>query len=144
MRTSLWIFLASLLLFPLATQAGGGDLNLKATLIWGCDDPMPKDPNIKPVPADVAEGFQKLLKWKHYYEVKSQEAKLDDKGMHKFVLSDKCTVEVANQGKNFEAKLLGEGKLLTTQTFPSEKGHRRVLAGPDKNKTAWFVVLMPQ
>lgn len=139
---SLCLIAATLLSF--SAFAGGGDLKMQATLIWGCDDPMPKDQKIKPVSGEIAAEFAKIFKWKHYYEVKTEEAKISDKGTQKFVLSDKCTVELTNQGGKFEAKLFGEGKLLKTLTFPVEHGKHSVLAGDDKNATAWFVILTPK
>ena len=127
-------------------HAGGGDLKMKATLVWGCDDPMPKADNIRPVTGDLAKKLGGIFKWKHYYYIDKgqQEAKIPEKGEHKFVLSDKCTVKVKNDGKNFTAKLHGEGKLLKTLNIPAKAGEETVLAGDDENKTAWFVILTPK
>lgn len=140
-----WIIAVALVVLP--TLAGGGDdLKLKAVLIWGCNDPMPKDENLQAVEGELAEALTDIFKWKHYYEVKDskKEAKVRTNGTHKFVLSDKCTVEVKNMGKTYEAKLFGEGKLLATKSQPSTPGLWNTLAGPTKDKNAWFVVLTPK
>lgn len=146
MRNSLWILLASLLLLPVAAKAGGGDLKIKATLVWGCNDPMPKADDIKPVSADLAKRLSGIFKWKHYYYVDKgqQEAKVAENRQHKFVLSPKCTVDVKNMGKTFEAKLHGEGKLLKTLTVPAKSSEDQVLAGDGKDNDAWFVILASQ
>lgn len=145
MRSYFWKYFAMAALI-FSVYAGGGDLGMKATLVWGCDDPMPKADNIKPVSPEVAKKLGGIFKWKHYYYVDKgqQEAKIAEKAEHKFVLSDKCTVEVKNEGKQFTAKLHGEGKLLKTLNIPAKPGEDTVLAGDDKNATAWFVILTPK
>jgi hypothetical protein len=137
-----WAFLC--LFVGLVTGAAqANDLNMKATLIWGCDEEKPADPKIKPVSPELAKRLKGIFKWKHYFEVKNETAKIADKGNKKFVLSDKCTVEIKNDGKTYNAKLFGEGKLLKAIDQPL-KGEDVVLAGDDKNATAWFVTLTPQ
>jgi hypothetical protein len=140
-----WAFLC--LLVGLVTGAAqANDLNMKATLIWGCDEEKPADPKIKPVSPELAKRLKGIFKWKHYFEVKTDTAKIADKATKDFVLSDKCTVKVRNDGgKAFNAKLLGEGKQLKAIDQLSIKpGEDLVLAGDDKNMTAWFVILTPQ
>lgn len=139
-----WVCLCLLLGAPMSTFAGN-DLAIKATLIWGCDDEKPTDPKIKPVSPELAKRLKGIFKWKHYFEVKSEAAKVPDKATKKFVLSDKCTVEVKNEGKSCNAKFFGEGKLLKAIDQPLKPGEDIVLAGDDpKNMTAWFVILTPQ
>jgi hypothetical protein len=122
----------------------GNDLNMKAVLIWGCDDEKPNDPSLKPVNADMEKRLKGIFKWKHYFMVTNMTAKIPEKGSHKFVLSKKCEVDVANKKESYEAKLFGETKLLKKVDQPVKMGEEVVLAGDDKNSTAWFVVLSPQ
>ncbi len=122
----------------------GDDLNMKATLIWGTDDEKLSDANLKPVSPEMAKRFGGIFKWKHYYMVTNMTAKISDKGAHKFVLSKKCEVEVANKKDSYEAKLYGESKFLKEVKQPIKLGEEVVLAGDDKNATAWFVLLSPQ
>jgi hypothetical protein len=124
------------------TKAAANDLTMRATLIWGCDEEKPADPKIKPVSPELAKRLRGIFKWKHYFEVKTEDAKIQEKGLKKFVLSDKCTVEVRNDGKSYNAKLFGEGKLLKDLSQGSKAD--LVLAGDDKNMTAWFVMMTPQ
>ena len=147
MRTLLfpWICLCLLLGTPAAALATDNSLAMKATLIWGCDEEKPTDPKIKAVSPELAKRLRGIFKWKHYFEVKTDTAKIADKATKDFVLSDKCTVKVKNDGgKAFNAKLLGEGKLLKAIDQPVKPGEDMVLAGDDKNATAWFVILTPQ
>jgi len=145
MRTLLLPWFCLCLLAGLTTaSARAGDFNMKASLIWGCDEEKPADPKIKPVSPELAKRLKGIFKWKHYFEVKTEDAKVQEKATKKFVLSDKCTVEVRNDGKTFNAKLFGEGKQLKNLDQPVKAGEDIVLAGDDKNMTAWFVILTPQ
>jgi hypothetical protein len=147
MRTLLfpWLCLCLLLGVSTTATAAGNDLAMKATLIWGCDEEKPADPKIKPVSPELARRLKGIFKWKHYFEVKTETARIEDKKTKDFILSDKCTVKVKNDGsKAFEAKLFGEGKFLKAVNQPVKAGEDVVLAGDDKNATAWFVILTPQ
>src|SRR5258705_105041 len=106
-----WLCLC-LLLGSVSTALAGNDLTMKATLIWGCDEEKPNDPKIKPVSPEMAKRLRGIFKWKYYFEVKTESAKIAEKGTKDFVLSDKCTVKLKNDGKSYEAKLFGENKLL--------------------------------
>jgi hypothetical protein len=57
-------------------------------------------------------------------------------------LSEECSVEVKLLPENVaEVKLIGKGKAMVTRRHSLSKPDALVLAGDDKNKTAWFVVL---
>ena len=147
MRTLLlrWLCLSLLLGASANAFAGNNDLGMKATLIWGCDEEKPDDKKIKPVSPELAKRLKGIFKWKHYFEVKSDTATIADKATKDFVLSDKCTVKVKNDGaKAYNAQLFGEKKLLKAIDQPVKAGEDMVLAGDDKNATAWFVILTPQ
>jgi hypothetical protein len=147
MRTLLFClgFLAAVL-----PARAGNDLNMKAILIWGCDQEKPDAKNITAVSADMEKRLKGIFKWKHYFMITNMTAAIPEKAMHKFVLSDKCEVEVTNkseskpENKSYEAKLYGEKKFLKGVNQPIKLGEEVVLAGDDKNATAWFVVLSPQ
>lgn len=119
---------------------------MRATLIWGCDDENPKDQTIKPVDAEMSKRLHGIFKWKHYFIVTNMTAVVPEKMSKKMVLSKKCEVEVQNKNatKSYQAKLYGENKLLKELEQPIKLGEDLVLAGDDKNATAWFVILTPQ
>jgi hypothetical protein len=57
-------------------------------------------------------------------------------------MSSKCEVEVESLGGGtVEVKLYGEGKLVVRRKEALPPGELLVMAGEDKNDTAWFVVL---
>jgi hypothetical protein len=144
MRTLL-LFL-SLLCVAIPAAAAPNDLHMKATLIWGCDEEKPKDEKIKPVTPEMAARLKGIFKWKHYFMITNMTARIPEKTTHTFVLSDKCKVDIANKNetKAYQAKLFGENKLLKQLDQPTKLGEDVVLAGDDKNATAWFVILTPQ
>jgi hypothetical protein len=134
-------------LLCVATPAwAGSELNVKASLIWGCDEEKPADASLKAISPEMAKRLSGIFKWKHYFMVTNMTASVPDKGTKKMTLSKKCDVEILNKdgGKNFQAKLLGENKLLKTLDQQVKPGEDLVLAGDDKNATAWFVILTPQ
>ena len=57
-------------------------------------------------------------------------------------MSDQCEIEVQSLGNaSVELKLYGQGKMVVRKTQKIKAGELLVLAGDDKNDTAWFVVL---
>ena len=57
-------------------------------------------------------------------------------------MSDDCEIEVQNLGNSsIEVKLYGKGKLAVRKTQKISPSELLVLAGDDKDDTAWFVVL---
>ena len=57
-------------------------------------------------------------------------------------MSDDCKIEVQNLGNaSIEVKLYGKGKLAVRKTQKISPSELLVLAGDDKDDTAWFVVL---
>lgn len=119
------------------------DRKFQAQLIWGTDMEKPDDPELKKVNAELVERLQKVFKWKLYYEVKEVKFAVSEKGAKKVNLSKKCEIEVRDLGKPMiEAKLFGEGKLV--KTIKQAAAQSLVIAGDDRNDTAWFVILTPQ
>jgi len=114
---------------------------LQAKLIWGTDEAKPNDPKIKPVDSKLKENFTGIFKWKYYFEVNQKHFSVAPEVVEKVKISDKCDIEVRNEGHGmFEVRLYGEGKCQrkVRQAIPP---NGLVIAGDDKNSTAWFVVL---
>ena len=132
------MFLASSFL----VRSGSADLNLHAQLVWGTNKEKPDDPKLKEVDAIVAEKLRKVFKWKNYFEVKRQNVTITAGTPKKVTMSDECEIEIQNLGNaSIEVKLYGRGKLAVRKTQKISPGELLVLAGDDKDDTAWFVVL---
>ena len=123
-------------------RSGPTDLNLQAQLVWGTNKEKPDDPNLKEVDPSVAEKLRKVFKWKNYFEVNKQNVTVTVGSPKKVKMSDDCEIEVQNLGNSsIEVKLYGKGKLAVRKTQKISPSELLVLAGDDKDDTAWFVVL---
>jgi len=123
-------------------RCGSADLNLLAQLVWGTNNEKPGDPKLKEVDPGVAEKLRKVFKWKNYFEVKRQSFTVAVGSPKKVKMSDDCEIEVQNLGNSsIEVKLYGKGKLAVRKTQKISSSELLVLAGDDKDDTAWFVVL---
>jgi len=122
--------------------SGPGDLNLQAQLVWGTNKEKPDDPKLKEVDPSVAEKLRKVFKWKNYFEVKRQTLAVTVGSPKKLKMSEECEIEVQYLGNSsIEVKLYGKGKLAVRKTQKIHPTELLVLAGDDKDDTAWFVVL---
>lgn len=135
-----WGSLAMLILFALPLWAA--NLKLEATLIWGTDDPKSPNPKHKPMDNEMAEKLRKVFKWKNYFVVNRLEKTVPSRGSNRFVLSDKCTIEITElEGPQVEVRLIGEGKEVHKAKKGLIRGEWFTYAGDDKNNTAWFVII---
>lgn len=143
---SRWQFLVLLLTCGsvlLAVASIPVETRVQAILVWGTDEAKPTGKSLKEVDAKLRDRLANVFKWKNYFEVNRQTAILPATAKAQSLkLSDECSVEVKLLPENVaEVKLMGKGKALVTRRHSLAKPEALVLAGDDKNKTAWFVVL---
>lgn len=143
---SRWQFLVLLLTTASALLAASSppvETRVQAVLIWGTDEAKPAAKNLKDVDSKLRDRLANVFKWKNYFEVNRQSATLPAVAkMQSLKLSDDCSVEVKLLPDNMaEVKLMGKGKARVTRLHSLAKPEALVLAGDDKNKSAWFVVL---
>ncbi|HYT60118.1 MAG TPA: hypothetical protein VEL06_08095 [Haliangiales bacterium] len=130
------------LVYSCTLRSAPPDLNLQAQLVWGTDNDKPDDPKLKDVDPKVKEKLRGVFKWKNYFEVNRQNFTVTASTPKKIRMSDHCEIEVQNLGNaSIEVKLYGQGKLVVRKTQKIKPSELLVLAGDDKNDTAWFVVL---
>ncbi len=142
LRGHLRRFLAFGLVLFTVIQAVGAELKVEAKLMWGTNDDKSPNPAHKPVDKEVAERLRKVFKWKNYFVVNRQTKTIPSRGSNRFVLSDKCTIEITElEGPRVEVKLIGEGKEVNKTTKRLTKGEWFTYAGDAKNDCAWFVVI---
>lgn len=137
--------LAATAVFIIASCVGRSastDIHLQAQLVWGTNNDKPDDPKLKDVDSNVREKLRGVFKWKNYFEVNRQSFTVAASGSKRVKMSDLCQIEVHNLGNSLvELKLYGEGKMVVRKTQKVKAGELLVLAGDDKDDTAWFVVL---
>jgi hypothetical protein len=137
-RLGLLVLVAGFLCGPVCAA----DTCFEARLIWGTNDPETKDPDLKECDPKLVERLKKIFKWKHYHKVNAIEFCVPQGGSKRIALSEKCEISVRDLNQPMvEVKLYGEGKLVKRITQAAIEC--LVIAGDDKNDTAWFVVLTP-
>jgi hypothetical protein len=110
--------------------------------VWGANSEKPRDPKVQPVDPETAKKLSKVFKWQSYYEVNRTNFIVTAGSKQKVTMSAKCNLEVEYLGNsNVELKLFGKGKMVVSKRQTISLGEIAVLAGPDENDTAWFVVL---
>ncbi len=127
---------------PSLASAGPTDLTLQAQLVWGTNNDKPDDPKLKEVETKVTDKLRGVFKWKNYFEVSRQSFAVPMSSPKKVKMSDHCEIEVQNLGNSsIEVRLYGQGKMVVRKTQKIKANELLVLAGDDKNDTAWFVVM---
>jgi hypothetical protein len=136
------VFLASAPLLIATSAFAANEFGLQIHLIWGTDGDKPDNPNLKDVEPGIRKYLQKF-KWKNYWEVSRHAAAIAPSKSKRVVVSKHCEVEIAHLEKQlFEVKLYGEKKLVAHRRMESlASGRSLVIAGDDKNESAWFVVI---
>ena len=116
-----------------------------AILIWGTDGDRPEGKDLKDVDNSLKEKFKKIFKWKNYFEVTRKPFGLKPGDTHMLKLSPKCDVKVHQSEKEgLEVELIGEGNFVVKRKQAMPLTDILILAGDDKNSTAWFVVIKPE
>jgi hypothetical protein len=116
-----------------------------ARLIWGTDQDKPDHADLKEIDPGLRKKLCKVFKWKNYFEVSRKDILLPQQSFKKIRMSPKCELEFAQVGPDgIEVKLYGENKLVFTKKQTLLPGEPMVLAGDDKNDTAWFVIITEQ
>jgi hypothetical protein len=144
-----------LLLLPAAGLADNtnaepkaAEQKLEAILVWGTDQDKPEKPKheLKDVETSLKSKFQKIFKWKNYYQIGDAKPFSSRAGETRQVkLSHKCEIKVKQSEKEgLTVELIGEGIPVVKRTQSMPLKDLLILAGDDKNATAWFVVLKPE
>jgi hypothetical protein len=116
-----------------------------AVLVWGTDGEKPTEKELKDVDEKLTEKFRKIFKWKNYYEVKRKDFELKAGEPKMVELSHKCEVRLhLTEKEGMEVELIGDKKSVYKGKQSMPLKDILILAGDDKNSTAWFVVLKPQ
>lgn len=142
-----WQFLVLLLgfawgLLQVTAASVPVETRVQAIFIWGTNEPKPSGKSLKEVDTKLRERLSNIFKWQNYFEVNRQGTALMAGKSQSLKLSDECTVDVKILPENIaEVKLIGKGKTIVTRRHSLAKPDALVLAGDDKNNTAWFVVL---
>ena len=123
-----------------AAQAPGAPEEYEVRLIWANNEETSPDPTHKKLDTNLTAWLKKSFRWSSYYEVNKTVLAIPASQMKEAKLSDVCTVKVKNLGDSrLELELWGKGKRVSKTIEKLDKWI--ILAGEDKNETAWFVVI---
>lgn len=114
-----------LLLLGLAGAAHAGDTNVtvQAQLVWGTDLKESSSKDHKPIDGRTAEDLRKVFKWRNYFVIKTEVAKLTTGKQQKIKMSDQCSIEITAVGHDkFEVVFVGNGERLAKGTLAKYKG----------------------
>ena len=141
MQRLLTFLCAGIVLIATALSARAADLKLEARLIWGANSDDPSI-NYKPVDAELAENLHRMFKWKNYYQITNQTAKIALNKSCELKMSNRCTLQVKNVGASrVEVNCIGQGKQVHKGAYTLVPPQWLVLGGNDKDNTAWFIGL---
>jgi len=136
------IALAVLAGLLLAGGAVASDIKVEAVLVWGTNGEKPKDANLKVADKATTEKLGKVFKWKNYFEVSRKSASIPSRSSSKIAVSKDCEVEITElEGAKVAYRLIGKGNPVNKTVAALSKGESFVIAGEDKNETAWFIVI---
>jgi hypothetical protein len=140
------VILLACVAFTVVAQSHAAEQKFTAMLIWGTDGEKPKEKekDLKDVEPALKDKFKNIFKWKNYFEVNRTNVVVKSGEQQNLKLSSKCEVKINHTEKGTEFELFGEGKSMAKQTVSMPVKDIQVIAGPDKNETAWFVVLKPE
>ncbi|HTG44561.1 MAG TPA: hypothetical protein VK633_08515 [Verrucomicrobiae bacterium] len=126
----------------------GPEQKFQAILIWGTDGDKPpeKEKELTSVEGGLKDKFKNIFKWKNYFQVGERKTVLIHSGETKQLqLSHKCQLKLHQTDKEgLEVELIGEGIPVVKRKHTMPLKDILILAGDDKNSTAWFVVLKPE
>lgn len=122
--------------------AGEDGVGLQAQLVWATDGTKPAGKELKELDSATRDKLRGVFRWKEYLEISKQEFQVTTAVLSRVRLSPKCEIEVERFGQEtFEVKLFGEGKMVVKKRQSLKPAELLVLAGDDKDDTAWFVVI---
>ena len=130
------------LILALAGGAWASDIKVEGKLVWGTNDKASPDPKHKPLNEEARTNLRKTFKWTNYFVVNRQVITVPSRGTNTLQMSKDCAVEIVElAGSRVTAELIGKGKRLNKTTREFAPGQSFVIAGEDKNETAWFVII---
>lgn len=127
---------------PSSLAGGEEGVVLQAQLVWATEGEKPSEKDYKQVDAVTRNKLRGVFRWREYYEIARKEFTVLAKEISRVRLSPKCEIEVERLAREtFEVKLFGEGRMVVKKRQSLKPAELLVLAGDDKNDTAWFVVI---
>jgi hypothetical protein len=124
------------------SAAESSGIRVEAILVWATQVAKTNDASLKELEPQLTRKLRKAYKWDLYYEVRRKEVTVSGKEATKIPISEKCLLDIKHLGEErFEVHLTGKGKAVSRSVESLAHGHIMVVAGDDKNDTAWLIVI---
>lgn len=142
LATGLWVFGVGCLGVKAQEVVDPNAMHFEVFLVWGTNGKKPEDQTLKPLPPTILKKLKGVFKWQDYYVVSRKTKAVSLRKMELVKMSSKCDLKITHQGDSqIEVELYGEKKLVLKKKQRIVPEELVVLAGDDKNDTAWFVIL---
>jgi hypothetical protein len=124
----------------ISSVARAEDIKVEAWLIWGSNTDT--NINCKVQDSRVTEALAKAFKWKNYYQITNRSVVIAADATQSLEMSAKCEIKVKNlNAGKVQVECFGDGKFVSRGDYSLTEGKWFTLAGPDKNDSAWFIVM---
>ena len=127
------------------------DIKVEARLVWGSDTAIGSTNGAtngatnclhKVEDTRLLEALSRTFKWKNYYQITNCTTLIATESTNTVKVSPRCTLKIKNAGAGkVEVELYGDDKFVSKSTWSLSRDEWFTLGGPDKDKSAWFVVL---
>lgn len=116
----------------------------RAQLIWASNEDLSSD-DLHPLDDKTTEKLRKVFKWENYWEINNKYVDLKEDVRKITKISPECEISLKRIETEEECKvevvLIGKKNPIVKKTQHINQDECLVLAGPDKDGTAWFVIL---
>lgn len=116
----------------------------RAQLIWASNEDLSSD-DLNPLDDKTTEKLRKVFKWENYWEINNKYVDLKEDLRKITKISPECEISLKRIETEEECKvevvLIGKKNPIIKKTQHINLDECVVLAGPDKDGTAWFVIL---
>lgn len=123
-----------------------GSPEIEAILVWATNTEVKPEPDSDEKLEKLDEKLAKnlsMLKWKNYYVINRERAKVASDRSVRLKMSKKCEVTLRQvDADRFAVVLHGEGVEVGSGKTNLKKGEVTALGGDSENDSAWMVVLV--
>ena len=140
------MFAAGMVGSTLRAAESAGSPEIEAILVWATNTEVKpesdSDEKLEKLDEKLAKNLS-MLKWKNYYVINREHAKVASDKSVRLKMSKKCEVTLRHVDEDrFAVALHGEGVEVGSGKTNLKKGEVTALGGDSENDSAWMVVLV--
>lgn len=140
------VFAVGMTGFTVRAAESSGSPEIEAILVWATNTEVKpesdSDEKLEKLDEKLAKNLS-MLKWKNYYVINRERAKVSSDKSVRLKMSKKCEVTLRQvEEDRFAMSLHGEGVEVGSGKINLKKGEVSALGGDSENDSAWMVVLV--